>query len=137
MIQTYHPENFSIQCAKKQNYEAFYQTEIALRKQLKYPPFCDIIVVNFNSLEEAEIQKCSQWTYEQLKSKLDNKQFNIFRPMPSPIDKIQNRIRFRIIIKGRIDDKANDMLNECLRQAYEKNWKNTKITIEVNPNNMM
>ena len=45
IIQSYNPENFSIQDAQKQNYQEFYETEIALRKQLKYPPFCDIIVI--------------------------------------------------------------------------------------------
>ena len=69
IIQSYNPENFSIQCAKRQNYEEFYETEIALRKQLKYPPFCDIIVVNFNSLNEIEIKQSSQWVYEYLKNK--------------------------------------------------------------------
>ena len=49
IIQSYNPDNFSIQCAKKQNYEMFYDTEITLRKQLKYPPFCDIIVIGFSS----------------------------------------------------------------------------------------
>lgn len=56
IVQSYNPENFSIQCAKKQNYENFYETEIALRKQLKYPPFCDITVVSFNGLQEKEIR---------------------------------------------------------------------------------
>ncbi len=137
IIQSYNPENFSIQCAKKQNYEKFYETEIALRKQLKYPPFCDITVVNFNSLQESEIQQVSQWIYDYLKNNLNQEQFKIFKPMPAPIDKIQNRYRWRIILKGNITGEANDMLNQCLRQAYEKNWKNTKITMDVNPNNMM
>ena len=50
IIQTYNPDNFSIICAQKQDYKMFYNTEIALREQLKYPPFCDIIVICFNSL---------------------------------------------------------------------------------------
>ena len=51
IIQTYNPDNFSIQEAQQQNYKKFYETEIALRKQLKYPPFCDIIIIGFNSLD--------------------------------------------------------------------------------------
>ena len=45
IIQSYNPENFSIQDAKKQDYNLFYNTEIAIRKQLNYPPFCDIILM--------------------------------------------------------------------------------------------
>ena len=137
IIQSYNPENFSIQCAKKQNYENFYQTEIALRKQLKYPPFCDITVVSFNGLQETEIQQASTWMYECLKNSLKGESFKIFKPMPAPIDKIQNRYRWRIILKGNMTSQVNDRLNQCLQQAYGKNWKNTKITMDVNPNNMM
>lgn len=137
IIQSYNPENFSIQCAKEQNYKKFYETEIALREQLKYPPFCDIIVVNFNSLQETEIKQCSQWFYEHIKKQLEESQFKVFKPMPAPIDKIQNRIRFRIIIKGNMTEQANEILNQSLREIYNKNLKTTRITIDVNPNNMM
>lgn len=137
IIQSYNPENFSIQCAKEQNYKKFYETEIALREQLKYPPFCDIIVVNFNSLQETEIKQCSQWFYEHIKKQLEESQFKVFKPMPAPIDKIQNRMRFRIIIKGNMTEQANEILNQSLREIYNKNLKTTRITIDVNPNNMM
>ena len=136
IIQTYNPENFSIQEAQKQNYDKFYETEIALRKQLKYPPFCDIIVIGFNSTNEDEIKKVSQEIFEKLKDKIDKEQFNIFKPMPSPIDKIQNKFRWRIIIKGNMTEEANKIFNDTLKEIYQKNYKNTKITIDVNPNNM-
>ena len=58
-------------------------------------------------------------------------------PMPSPIDKIQNRFRWRIIIKGIMTENANRILNEYLQKFYNCNYKNTKVTIEINPNNMM
>lgn len=140
IIQSYNPENFTIQCAKEQNYEKFYETEIALRKQLKYPPFCDIIVVNFNSTMEAEIKRVSKWVYEALKRDLEpieESHFRVFQPMPAPIDKIQNRYRWRIIIKGNMTKQANELLNQCLQEVYQKNLKNTRITIDVNPNNMI
>ena len=137
IIQSYNPENFSIQDAQKQNYEKFYETEIALRKQLKYPPFCDIIVIGFNSIDEAEIKKVSNIAYEFAINNLDNQEFKVFKPMPSPIDKIQNRYRWRIIIKGNMNKQANETLNMLLKNLYEKNYKNTKITIDVNPNNMV
>ena len=136
IIQSYNPENFSIQNAQKQNYENFYRTEIALRKQLKYPPYCDIIVIGFNSISEEEIKKVSNMAYDFIKNKLDNDEFKIFKPMPSPIDKIQNRFRWRIIIKGNMTENANEVLNELLKNIYNQNYKDTKVSIDVNPNNM-
>ena len=137
IIQSYNPENFSIQNAQKQNYGEFYETEIALRNQLKYPPFCDIIIIGFNSINEEEIKKVSNLAYEIAIKNLNNEEFKIFKPMPSPIDKIQNKFRWRIIIKGNMNEKANEILNKMLRTLYDKDYKNTKITVDVNPNNMM
>ena len=137
IIQSYTPDNFSIQCSKKQDYNKFYKTEIAIRKQLKYPPFCDIILISFNSLDENEIKKASSYMYDCLNQNLDLEEFKIYKPMPCPIDKIQNRFRWRIIIKGKIDEKSNSILNKCLRNIYSKNLKSTRVSIDINPNNMM
>lgn len=136
IIQTYNPDNFSIICAQKQNYEMFYETEIALRKQLKYPPFCDIILISFNGLNEYNIKNVSNEMYKKLLKKLNQEEFKIFRPMPSPIDKIQNRYRWRIIIKGNMTVEANEILNQTLKEIYSKNIKDIRISIDVNPNNM-
>ncbi len=63
---------------------------------MKYPPFCDIIVIGFNSTSETEIIKTSDKVYSYLKEEINNKinsaeeqEYKIFKPMPSPIDKIQ------------------------------------------------
>ena len=137
IIQSYTPENFSIECSKKQDYDLFYETEIALRKQLKYPPFCDIILINFNGLNEKEIQNVSIGMYEHLKQVLNEEEFKIFKPIPCPVDKIQNRYRWRIIIKGNVDEKTNTVLNKALRMFYNQSLKNTRVSIDVNPNSMM
>ena len=137
VIQTYNPDNFSIICAQKQDYEMFYNTEIALREQLKYPPFCDIILIGFNSLSEKEIIDASTKIYNYLKTNLNGQEFNVLKPMPSPIDKIQNRYRWRIIIKGNMTEAANNVLNTCLRKFYNSNYKNTRVAVDVNPNNMI
>ena len=137
IIQTYNPDNFSIKLAKKQDYKLFFDTEIELRKQLKYPPFCDIILISFNGLKQQEIIEVSNFTYQYLKENLNEEEFKIFKPMPSPIDKIQNKFRWRIIIKGNMTDDANNLFNNCLKLIYDKNFKYTRVWIDVNPNNMI
>jgi len=57
--------------------------------------------------------------------------------MPSPIDKIQNKFRWRIIIKGNMTELANTIINNCLQKIYDSNYKNTRVTVDVNPNSMI
>ena len=137
IIQTYNPDNFAIQCAKNQDYKEFYKTEIALRQQLMYPPFKDIILINFNGLSESEIKKVSLEVYKYLMENLNLDEFKVMKPMPSPIDRIQNHIRWRMIVKGNMTADANQVFNNCLKLIYDKNYKNTRVTIDVNPNSMM
>ena len=57
--------------------------------------------------------------------------------MPSPIEKIQNRFRWRIIVKGNMTDDANKIFNDVIQQIVNLNLKSTRISIDVNPNNMI
>ena len=137
IIQTYNPNSFPIEYSKTGNYDLFYKTEIELRKQLKYPPFCDIILVGFTGEDENEIQKVSDYTFKLLKQSLEKYEITIFSPTPAPIDKIQNKIRWRIIAKGTVTEDVTIILNKCLQKLYNLPTKHTQITISKNPNNMM
>ena len=137
VVQTYNPNSFAIELSKGQNYDLFYKTEIELRKQLNYPPFCDIIVVGFSGRDNNEISKLSTYVYKLLKTNLENYNIKVFMPMPAPIDRIKNRYRWRIVAKGKVTSEVNIVINKCLQKVYNSGIsKNTNIIIDVNPNNM-
>ena len=139
IIQTYNPDNFSIECAKKQDYNLFYNTEISLRKQLKYPPFCDIILIGFTSVIEQEVAKVAGKIHEYLKNRVlrENIGIILYKALPSPIDKIKNKYRWRILIKCKFGDDITDLIYDVLEEFQKLKSKSTKITIDLNPNNMM
>ena len=135
IIQTYNPENFCIQCSSKQDYHAFYETEIALRKQLKYPPFCDIIVIGITAQNKEKVKINSEKLYEILKKYNDDK-LMLFKPLPAPIDKIKYKYRWRIIAKCNLTNSIIENVNRALDEYYELNNKGVRISIDVNPSNM-
>ena len=139
IIQTYNPDNFSIECAKKQDYDLFYNTEISLRKQLKYPPFCDIILIGFTSVIEQEVAKVAGKIHEYLKNRVlkENLGIILYKALPSPIDKIKNKYRWRILIKCKFGEEITDLIYDVLEEFQKLKSKSTKITIDLNPNNMM
>ena len=101
IIQTYNPDSMAIEYSKEQNYKKFFDTEIIIRKQLKYPPFCDIILIGFNSENESNVIKSARYVYTSIKNKIieDKLPIILYKPVPAPVDKIKNKVRWRLIIK--------------------------------------
>lgn len=133
IIQTYNPESFPIECAREQDYLKFYTQEIELRRALKYPPFCDIIRIEVNDFEEVIVQEIMNQIYEKLLKEKDAS-MQIYAPMPSPIGKIKNRYRWRIMIKCILGQHIIDKINHSMQGI--KLTSHTRITIDRNPNNM-
>ena len=133
IIQTYNPDHYAITYSAKQDYELFFKTEIDFRKKLKYPPFCDIIMLRFVGKNIDEIQNVSKMIFESLSKLVNPNTTYVYKPCPSPIDKIQGKYRYRMIIKG----KVNSKLLNCIYKAMEVNVKDTSITVDINPNSMI
>ena len=135
IIQTYNPDHYAIIDSQKQDYNLFYNEEIALRKMLNYPPFCDIIMINFNGTDLNEITKISNLVYKKINIYKENRLI-IYKPVPSPIDKINNKYRWRIIIKCKLSNKILDIVNLGITDEKITKCKNTRIIIDINPNSM-
>ena len=138
IIQTYNPDSFCIQYSQKQDYKLFYDTEINIRKQLRYPPFCDIILIGISSINYKEIEKNAKIIYEDIKQKIKTRKLQIilYKPVPAPIDKIKNRFRWRIIIKCKIDEKLIDEIKDTIEKVSNTRG-NTRVIVDTNPTNML
>jgi primosomal protein N' (replication factor Y) len=136
IIQTYNPDHYAIIDSQKQDYDLFYNQEIELRKILNYPPFCDIILLKFSGENLSEIKTVSKSVYDKISSlNLDN--IILYKPVPSPIDRIKNKYRWRMIIKCKITSKILDVINYAtMGNDNIKKCKNTTIVVDINPNSM-
>lgn len=140
IIQTFNPENYAIQYSKTQNYDLFYSTEIGIRKQLKYPPFCDIIAIALTGNNEKNLVTFSKNIHMYLRDRVIKEKFGVllYSPVQCPIYKIKDKYRMRILIKCLYDDRMHKLLNDML-EKFEKESKKFggKVIIQVNPNNML
>ena len=139
VVQTYNKDNYSIEYAKMQNYDLFYKSEIMMRKSLNYPPFCDIIQFSINAKIEADVIKVSKYIYAELKKEFSPIKNNviIYEPVPAPIDKIKNKYRWRILLKCRFNNNIINLINNIIEKYYKKNYRDVRLIVDVNPNNMM
>ncbi len=103
LIQTYNPSNYAIQCAANQNYELFYEKEIAYRKQQSSPPYSKLIKFSYSN---PDMQKCID-AGEKLVSLLRSERESsgdvtneVFGPTPGYPPRLRGRYRWQIILKG-------------------------------------
>ena len=136
-IQTYVPEHYVLELASRQDYKEFYAQEIALRKALVYPPFCDICVVGINSQIDIQAQKASLVFIDILKNNINNLSFKfplrVLGPSQFSVGKINNRYRYRIIIKCKNEKHFRELISTSLKDAMKhKAFANVRIYADIN-----
>ncbi len=141
IIQTINPDNSIINMAKRQDYEAFYDNEIYIRKFMVYPPFCDICAINFSGEKEYEVLSSSRCflfgIQEATKDVYKDVKVIVLGPMSPRISKINNKYRYRIIVKCR-NTKAFRLMMDDLLIRFSKNreFKNVSVSIDINPESL-
>ena len=141
LIQTYQPESHVLHYARQQDFGAFYEEEIELRRALSYPPFCDIFSVLLTGNNEQALSAYAARIANQLRMEtLKNGGMNVevLGPGPAALGKINNKYRYRILLKCEANDEVRNMLCAMQKkhhQAKESKW--ISLLVEANPNSML
>ncbi len=135
VIQTYAPKNEVIRLACKQDYVSFYKSEIAVRSELSYPPFCDMAQLTLTSSDEAELNasavELSALIKEKLTGKYSELPFIVFGPFEAQIYKLNEKFRLRMVLKCRLKKEVREFFHELLLE-FSKNRKVT-LSVDLNP----
>ena len=118
VIQTYSPKNECLRLACLQDYEKFYEGEIAIRRELSYPPFCDIVQLTLTGEDEAEVlresKRLSDLLIDKLKGELSKLPFIVFGPFEAGVYKLNDKYRMRMVIKCKLNSKSRELFHELL-----------------------
>ena len=133
IIQTTDPDNPVLNLAAAQDYDAFFEQEIAYRKLGLYPPFCGLCVVGFAGPEESEVARASA-RFAALLGRQAAKQpdlpLRVLGPTPGSIEKINDSYRYKLTVKCRNDRRFRDLIRETLT-LYEQEKLPGKATVVV------
>lgn len=133
LIQTYMPENYCIEYAKKNDYISFYREEIEFREQMNYPPFSRICVVLFTGEDEKQVISSLHHFAAVLNFYGKGKDYTVIGPGAAMVSKIKDRFRHRIIIKGKDEERLKSYVFYCL-DKFDKREDTKEITISVTIN---
>jgi primosomal protein N' (replication factor Y) len=142
IIQTAAPENDVLQMAARQDYEEFYRTEIGIRRTLVYPPFCDLCVVAFFGEEELFVRGAAKTFLEQLTvlsaSDYSAEKLIVLGPAPARVLRVNDRFRYRLIIKCKNSARFRAMIAELLvRAGKDKRFRQVTTVVDINPESIL
>lgn len=136
IIQTYHPEHYSIVAAKEHDYIQFYHKEIQMRQLMAYPPFCFMVRVIVSDYSNEDLLEQMIQMVEQIAAQYP--QIEFLGPAVAPISMIRKRYRYHVILKGT----SLDYLREAAQYGQKvmnlsRKSKTLRILIDVEPLNVL
>ena len=129
-VQTYQPEHYSIRAAVSQDYEAFYEEEIAYRALMKYPPASAMMAILGGSEDEQLLQQGMKYIGEYIARLDPNKRLQVIGPAPETVSRVQDIYRQVIYVKHN-DRKILTALKDKLEEYIEMNRGFSNIHIQI------
>ena len=121
ILQTFLPDHYVLRLAAQQDYHGFVREELAIRKQLLFPPFCDVCIIGVTGESEAEVQtgaeKFVACMKEELAVQKESFPLRVLGPVPCTYGKINGKYRYRIIIKCKNTQQFRSFMRDVLKNA--------------------
>ena len=133
IIQTTDPDNPVLNLAAAQDYDAFFEQEIAYRKLGLYPPFCGLCVIGFAGAKEIEVARAAarfSALLGQEAAKQPDLPLRVLGPTPGSIEKINDTYRYKLTVKCRNDRRFRDLVRSTL-ERYEQEKLPSRATVAV------
>jgi len=103
ILQTFQPENYVIQSAAQHDYPGFYGREVAYRKQLGYPPFQNLVRLEYRNSDSKQAEHTARKMGAQIQEWMGEegrRSTEIIGPAPSFFSRLAGQYRWQIILRG-------------------------------------
>ena len=141
-MQTYNPEHFAIEAARRQDYMDFFNHEAPFRKALMYPPFTRMIQLKISGRDEKKVARHVEQVAGVLKQLLSaapeiGETVQVLGPIEASIHRISSRFRWQILIKSPSSIHLSRLVNSMKAHPAIKAVKQVTIAIDVDPYSLM
>ncbi len=140
LIQCYNPEHNVLALSSMQDYRAFYENEISMRRALLFPPFCDIVTLTVTSNRETDTFNAANMLLDKLKeltaTAFSDVKLQIFGPFEAPVYKLNEKFRVRLVIKTKSNKKSRALFRAAMNYFYQSMPKTISVGIDINPTSL-
>ena len=136
LIQTTQPDHYIIELGAKQDYKGFYEQEIAIRRTMLYPPFCDICVVGISSVTEKEAATAAnifEALLREAHSGAEKIPLVIYRATKCDMERVCGQYRYKIMLKCKNDRRFREFISNVRRDALKmKEFSDVNMYVDIN-----
>lgn len=134
IVQTYHPDHHVIRAARAHDYRDFYREEICLREELGYPPFSHLVRVICAAPAEQEARRAVEDICRHLPPAPG---VEVLGPAPAPLSPLKGMFRWVVVLKSREPQGAHAPLEDALGRARVEGRRGVRLTVDVDPYDML
>ncbi len=140
IVQTYAPDHYAIQHLVGHDYKGFFDTEIEFRRALNYPPFSRLVNLRIDGPKLAEVEKearilAGQLRESQTSNSQRGEQVEVLGPAAAPIEKLRNRYRWQILLRGKLSSTVLQLARRAAEQFPAS--RRARLNIDVDPYSML
>ncbi len=136
IVQTLRPEHYAIQLAQKHDYLSLYEKEMAIRKNPMFPPLLRMVNLKVSGSKEGQVQATAAQVAK-LCRMVGGKKVEVLGPAPSPIDRIRDRYRWQVLLKGQEAPVLHKICSKLMEHYSTLTKGDLRISIDVDPESMM
>ena len=141
-VQTFVPQHYAIQRAVAHDWEGFYDQELHMREMLRFPPHCKLLLARLTGEKEERVVARAKRLGGLLRDAIARsnvyRSLSILGPVPSPIERIQDRYRWQVAIRGQDSALMRRMLRQCLAVfEKDKGRSGVVLTLDMDPMDLL
>jgi len=134
VVQTYRPDDPSIQAAARHDYESFYRSEIENRRELNYPPFRQLINLIVSAEQERDASERAEAIADALRGAAEGHPVDVLGPAPAPLAKLRDRHRWHLLVKGE-QGEAREIVRRVVADLGDQG--RGTLSVDVDPVSLM
>jgi len=138
IIQTYTPDHYILDLASRQDYEGFFETEIAARRMMKYPPFSDLCMFGFVGKEETAVKEAARaflgLLHQEVTGRFAGVPVIAMDPTPAIVARVAGKYRYKLLIKTVNNSQLRTMLSQLLADFNRRaDRSDVRVFADINP----
>jgi primosomal protein N' (replication factor Y) len=137
LIQTYHPGNYALRHAMRQDYHGFYTEEIRHRRNHGYPPFVALAMLLVRHKDPARAFVVAQQLRQALNEANRDHACRILGPAPAPFARLRGEHRIQLLVKSRSRKQMRALIDEALKEFEDADGDARAVRLEIDPVSMM